>query len=88
MLVLKWLIFGYILTMSYKSVLRSNLIHIEYENPIDSLEDALRSQKQIFAASDIVVISQDQRKRVKELAKRIKRFHVIHGLAPLWVVEG
>ena len=87
MLVLMWLIFGYILTISYKSVLRSNLIHIEYENPIDSIEDALQSQKQIFAASDLG-FSRDQRTRVQELKKRIKRYDLIHGQAPLWVMEG
>ena len=87
MLVLMWLIFGYILTISYKSVLRSNLIHIEYENPIDSIDDALQSGKQIFVARD-VVFTTDQRTRVKELAKRVIRFELIHGRTPLWVVEG
>ena len=87
MLVLKWLIFGYILAISYKSVLRSNLIHIKYEMPIDSIEDALKSQKQIVADREIV-LSRDPRKSVKELAKRIIRFDFLHGQTPLWVVEG
>ena len=86
-LLLMWLIFGYILTISYKSVLRSNLIHIEYEKPIDSIEDALRSHKQIFASSDSVY-SRDQRARVKELAKRIVTYDSIHGMPPMWVTEG
>ena len=87
MLVLMWLISGFILTISYKSVLRSNLIHIEYENPIDSIEDALNSQKQIFAPRDLV-FTRDQHTRVKELAKMIIRFDLIHGQPPSWVVEG
>ena len=87
LLVLKWLTFGYILTISYKSVLLSTLIHINYENPIDSIEDALQSQKQIVSSSDFV-LSRDKRTKVKELAKMIKRFDSIHGMAPLWVMEG
>ena len=87
MLVLKWLLVGCILTMSYKSVLLSNLIHSEYEKPIDSIEDALQSQKQIFTSSEFA-FSRDQRIRVKALAKRIVRFDPIRGMPPLWLVEG
>ena len=86
-LVLNWLIVGYILTMSYKSVLLSNLIHIEYENTIDSIEDALQSQKQIVTSNQFV-FSMDQRTRVKKLAKRIVTYKPKHGMPPLWVVEG
>ena len=84
---LKWLIFGYMLTISYKSVLRSNLMHIEYETPVDSIEDALQTQKQIFAPSD-VAFARDQRTRVKELAKRITPYDLVYGDNPLWIVEG
>ena len=87
LLILKWLLIGYFLTMSYKSVLRSNLIHIEYEMPIDSIEDALQSQKQIVASRDII-FWKDQRTKVKDLAKRITTFDYVHGKTPLWIVEG
>ena len=87
MLVLKWIMVGYFLTMSYKSVLRSHLIHIEYEMPIDSIEDALQSQKEIFTPWDYV-FSIDQRSRVRELGKRIKRYDNLHGKTPSWIVEG
>ena len=62
-------------------------MHIEYETPVDSIEDALQTQKQIFAPSDFA-FARDQRTRVKELAKRITPYDLVYGDNPLWIVEG
>ena len=47
-LLLIWIVFGFLLTISYKSVLRSNMIHIHYESAIDSVEDLLKTDKRFF----------------------------------------
>ena len=48
MLVLKWTVVGFLLTISYKSVLRSMMMKVEYENTIDSVDDLLESDRKLF----------------------------------------
>ena len=45
MLVLQWIVIGFFFTMSYKSVLLTNLISIEYQQVLDSVEDVIKSGK-------------------------------------------
>ena len=45
MLVIQWIAIGFFFTMSYKSVLLTNLINIEYEQALDSIEDVVKSGK-------------------------------------------
>ena len=45
MLVIQWIVIGFFFTMSYKSVLLTNLINIEYEQALDSIDDVVKSGK-------------------------------------------
>ena len=47
-LVAAWLLLGYLITMSYKSVLLASLVSIQYEKPIETLEDMLVTDKKIL----------------------------------------
>ena len=86
MVVLKWAIMGLILCASYKGILLSKLINIEYEKSIDSIDDVLRSQKPVavLAASGILnLLKSDPRKKVKEIVKRQKIYKAENGKPPI-----
>ena len=74
LLVLKWMIVGFFLTISYKSVLRSILIKIDYEKPMDTIEDMVRSDMPIRLARDTILsmlLATDPRESVRSLAEKI-----------------
>lgn len=98
--VLKWAIMGLILCASYKGILLSKLINIEYEKSIDSIDDVLRSQKPVavLAASGILnLLKSDPRRKVKEIGNRLKPYYTVEAakrrdnaalIRPMWVVNG
>ena len=51
-LILVWLITGFLVTCGYKSVLLSTLVSIEYERPIDTIQDMLITATLIFYCND------------------------------------
>ena len=90
-LVLIWIVSGFLLSISYKSVLRSNMIHIQYESPIDSVEDLLQTNLQVFVdgTSNIAKLTAgDKRQRMIEMNKRVKHFAIEDGIWPSWVPNG
>ena len=90
-LVIIWIFSGFLLSISYKSVLRSNMIHIQYENPIDSVEDLLQTNLQVFvdgASAMAKLIAGDQRQKMIEVNKRVKHYTAESGYRPDWVSEG
>ena len=94
MLILKWAMIGFLLTISYKSVLLSNLVNIKYEKALDTVEDILRSDKPLFIDSTSGVgklLKSDPRGNIKELSKKAKSFETEiteKGNSPLWIQEG
>ena len=91
LLVLKWTMLGFLLTICYKDILLSTLIHIEYEKGLDSIGDVIRSNKPVVydGYSGIAnLLKSDPREQVKEIAKRQKPYVSEKGRAPLWVSEG
>ena len=51
-LVLKWMIVGAFLTMSYKAVLRATMMKIDYEKKIDYLDDFVQSGRKMLVPGD------------------------------------
>ena len=94
LLILKWAMIGFFFTISYKSVLLSNMINIEYEKPLDTVEDILRSDKPLFieSTSGIVnLLKSDPREKIKELAKKARSYETEvteKGNGPVWIQEG
>ena len=74
----------------YKSVLRSNMIHIKYEKGIDSVEDVLKTDKKVLYASTSParkLLATDPRENMRELYKRTGTYE--KGIkTPLWVSDG
>ena len=90
-LVLKWVVAGFILTLSYKAVLLSNLMHIEYEKPFDTVDDILSSPKPVMidgTSAGISLLKTDPRRKVKEIAKKVTPFKAEKGWPPPWVPQG
>ena len=94
MLILKWAMIGFLFTIGYKSVLLSTMINIEYEKPLDTVEDILRSDKPLFieSTSGIVnLLKSDPREKIKELAKKARSYETEvteKGNGPVWIQEG
>ena len=98
-LVMIWLLAGFLLTISYKSVLRSNLIYVQYEKPIDSVEEFLKTDKQIYLDGTSALVNMmagDRRQKMIEMNKRIKHYKAEGGsenqnsekLVPSWISKG
>ena len=73
-LVLKWTVLGFLLTISYKSVLRAILMKTEYDEVIDTTYDMLQSDRQLMVAGDTglkYLLESDPRAHLKALAKNV-----------------
>ena len=73
-LVVEWLLLGYLITMSYKSVLRASLVSIQYEKPIETLEDMLVTDRKILGMADTateIMLRSDPRPSMQLLANKI-----------------
>ena len=80
LLVLKWSLLGFLLTISYKSVLRAMMMKVEYENTIDTIDDMLLSERKLFVAGDTqlrYLVEGDPRMKVKQLVKQVEYYS--HG---------
>ena len=91
LVVLKWAMIGFLLTISYKSVLLSKLINIEYEKGLDSVDDVLSSNKPVVldgASAEINLMKSDPREKMREIGKRIKPYKLEKGTPPKWVIKG
>ena len=89
LLVLKWTVLGFLLTISYKSVLRAMMMKVDYEDTIDTIDDMLLSGRKLLVAGDTglkFLIKGDPRMKVKQLAKQVEFLN--RGTeAPDWVYE-
>ena len=89
-IVLKWTVLGFLLTISYKSVLRAMMMAQEYESPIDTIDDVLQSEKQIMIANGTSIkykLETDPRIQIKKLLQRVEYFE-FGSRAPEWIYKG
>ena len=80
---------GFLLTISYKSVLLSKLINIEYEKGLDSIDDVLRSNKPVVTDGTSAItnlVKSDPREKMKEIGERLKPYKSV--APPMWVIKG
>ena len=84
LLISVWLLTGFLITSGYKSVLLSTLVSIEYERPIDTIQDMLMTEKAIIVDVNIkkIYISNDPRDSIKELDKKFTFYNVTNGVVP------
>ena len=93
-LLVKWLVLGFCLTLCYKSVLLSNMVDIGFEKTIDTVEDALDSGKLFVVPENTDVpskIHESNRTNVRKLANQMKLFNMSFGSRkqfPQWAYDG
>ena len=67
-----WMVLSWILSVSYMSVLLAKLVSLEYEKPIETVQDLLNSNKPIYTHPSVALILQnDVKERVRQLAKKV-----------------
>ena len=89
MIVLKWTLVGFLLTTSYKSILRSNMMKMEYENTIETVEDVLQSDRTFLVAGfQKALLMNDKRIRVKPLKSIKLDYYDVFPTIPEWTNEG
>ena len=90
MVILKWIVFGNILTLAYKTTLLSSLIPIRYEDTIDNIYDVDKSGLPLLMGESMTVIDfirEDPREAMKNLFKRKILFSIDGGGIPSWVYK-
>ena len=91
LLILQWLVIGFLITISYKSVLRANMMITEYDDTIDSIDDMLQSERQFMVGQDTplkYLVENDPRSKVKALVAKNLRYYVQGIMEPAWLREG
>ena len=92
LLVMNWMVLGGLLSISYRSVLLENMIVIDYEKGIDSVDDMLGSGKPLVldgSSAMLGLLKQDPRAKFKELSKRAVMYKMdVNKDPPMWVIEG
>ena len=71
-LIVNWMGAGFLLCASYKSVLLATLVSVEYEDPVDTIDDLLKTDKPIIGYPTIAYFMNiDPRIKMNTLAKKI-----------------
>ena len=73
------MIIGFLLTISYKSVLRAMMMRIYYDEPIDTLDDMLASGQTLLVARGSimgVLVPSDPRTKVKMLTEKVEYYNM------------
>ena len=84
-----WILLGFLITISYKSVLRANMMSTEYEKGIDSIEDMIVSDKQLMAIRSMKpLFDTNPRAKIIELSKKVKYFDFKDMSMPQWILDG
>ena len=92
LLVMTWMMLGGLLSISYKDVLLQNMVVIDYESGIDTVDDMLGSGKSLVLDGSSAMprlLKQDPRPKFKELSKRAVMYEMdANKNPPMWVIEG
>ena len=73
-LVMEWMLLGFLLTLSYKSVLLACLVSVQNEKPIETLGDLLLTDRKILMQGETtteMLLRTDPRPGIQQLAKKI-----------------
>ena len=83
------------MTLSYESVLRAMLMKTYYEKKIDTIDDVLASEREVFAPMSTGIwtdmMASDPRPKVRDIAKRTKSYSPDFSKQDLgmeWLIKG
>ena len=69
---LMWMFLSFIINVAYTSVLLTTLVSTEYEKPIDTVQDLIRTDKPIYTHTvAAVMLNTDPRGSVQKFAKKV-----------------
>ena len=89
LLVSQWILVGFLLTLSYKSVLRANMMSTEYEKGIDSIEEMINSDKPLMVISSMkALFVTNPRADIKELSKQVSYYEFKNLRIPRKILKG
>ena len=91
LLVLKWTLLGFLLSISYKSVLRAMMMKVDYDDTIETIDDMLQSDRKFLAAGDTYqrfLLMRDPRPKVQQLAREVEWYELGRQTGPEWIVNG
>ena len=88
LIVLQWTLVGFLLTTSYKSILRSNMMKMEYDITIETIDDVLQSDRTFLVAGfQRALLMTDTREKVKQLTSmKLVDYNVFPKIPP-WTNE-
>ena len=90
LLVVLWILTGFLLTICYKSVLLANMMSIEYEKGIDTIDDMINSKKTLMVIRTMEPrFAMNPPPRMKELSKQVQYFDFDKSLkVPQHIFDG
>ena len=89
-LIVEWILMGFLLSISYKSVLLANMMSVKYDEGINTIDDMINSKKPLMVIRSMeTLFVTDPRPKVIELSKQIQYFDFgKFKKVPQWVVNG
>ena len=89
-LVVEWILMGFLLSICYKSVLLANMMSVKYDEGINTIDDMINSKKPLMVIRSMeTLFVTDPCPKVIELSKQIQYFDFgKFKKVPQWVVNG
>lgn len=77
LLITIWMIVGFLISSGFKSVLLSTLVSIEYERPIDTIDDLIETDMPIYMEWETMEMFMiNSRNSIQELRKRVTPYNL------------
>ena len=89
-LIVEWILMGFLLSISYKSVLLANMMSVKYEEGINTIDDMINSKKPLMVIRSMEpLFVTNPRPKVIELSKQVQYFdYRKFKRVPQWVING
>ena len=90
-MIAEWMLLGFLLSLSYRSVLLSTIVSPGYEKPIDTIQDMLEGDRTIFVLNGTTLaklLRQDPKEDVRRLSRKVTYYKVNeNGTHPQWILD-
>ena len=89
-LVVEWITMGFLLSISYKSVLLANMMTVKYEDGINTIDDMINSKKPLLVIRSMKpLFVTDLRPNIIELSKQVQYYDFdMFKKVPQWAIKG
>ena len=90
-LLLQWIMMAFFVSAAYRSVLLATMLAPAYENSIDTLDDLLKTEKEILVpvgTKTAKLLRLDPKEDVRTLHKKVTFYNIQDGKHPKPVLDG